>query len=226
MQIFSHAGIGWLLAETGRGDRRFRQVVFAAAMLPDVDAVSIVFGLGAYGTYHDRLTHAVPFSLLVSLAGMALVRGHRAKALLFTQLAFWSHILGDFLFSGWPIALWFPFSRAEILLDHALWLGHPVNHLLSLLGVAYMLGTGRTRDRTAFEAFNVTLDRRICNLLFRDKTLNCATCGRPANETCSVCGHPICPRHARLGRQFSFRCAACRHSPPVAARARTGTDSV
>ena len=48
MQVFAHAGIGWILAEAGRGDRRFRQVVFLASLLPDLDGLSLLFGPEAY----------------------------------------------------------------------------------------------------------------------------------------------------------------------------------
>ena len=214
MQVFAHAGIGWLLAEAGRGGRRFRQVVFLSAVAPDLDGLSLLFGLAAYGTYHDRVTHSVLFSLLVSLAGVALCRNERARAFIFTQCAFYLHVIGDYFLSGWPIALWFPFSHAVVISKHALWLGHPVNYVLSVLGLACMLWLSRRLKRTPFDVVSGPLDRRIVNFLFQRKTLSCAFCGRPANETCAQCGVPICVRHAPLTLRFVPRCPKCGNVAP------------
>jgi inner membrane protein len=210
MQVFAHAGIGWILAEAGRGDRRFRQAVFLAAVIPDIDGLSLLAGLEAYSTYHDRITHSVPFAVLVSLIGAAFCHRHRAKVVVFTQLAFFSHILGDYFLSGWPIALWFPFGRTEIMSAHALWLGHPVNHVLNAVSVACMIWMGWRFKRTPFEVVSASLDQRVCNLLFRRKTLSCNECGKPSNERCSTCGKPICVRHAPLSFGFAARCSRCR----------------
>jgi len=212
MQVLAHAGIGWALAEAGRGTRRFRQVVFLSSLLPDLDGLSVLFGLAAYGTYHGVVTHAVAFSLAVSAAGAALCRGERFRAFAFTQLAFWSHVIGDYLLSGWALALWFPFSRAVVIWPHALSLFHPVNTALSILGLAYILWLGRRFKRTPIEVFSPQLDERIVNLLFEPKTLSCGVCARPANETCSRCGTALCPRHVSLTLRFAPTCPRCRGS--------------
>lgn len=120
-----------------------------------------------------------------------------------------SHILGDYFLSGWPIALWFPFSRMEILNTNALWLGHPVNHALSLLAVACMAWMGWIFKRTPFEVFSASFDARVCNLLFRGKPLTCAICGAPANERCSACGNAACVRHWPLTVRGASRCTRC-----------------
>jgi membrane-bound metal-dependent hydrolase YbcI (DUF457 family) len=209
MQIFAHAGIGWILAEAGRGDRRFRQAVFWSALLPDLDGFSLLLGVESYQCYHDRITHSIPFAVLVSALAAAFCRGYRLRAVVFTQLAFVSHILGDYFLSGWPIALWFPFSRAEILNTHALWLGHPVNHALSLLAVVCMAGMGWRLKRTPFEVFSAAFDARVCNLLFRPKPLSCAICGAPANEHCPTCGSAACLRHLPMAFRKKPQCTRC-----------------
>lgn len=210
MHIFAHAGIGWILAETGRGDRRFRQAVFLSSLLPDLDGLTLLCGFEAYGIYHDRITHSIPFAIIVSVVACLLCRQYRSRSALFTQLAFFSHILGDYFLSGWPIALWFPFSRAEIESRHALWLGHPVNHLLNLVAVAIMVWMGWRFKRTPFEVLSVSLDRRICNLLFQAKRQSCAICGKPTNEKCVECGKAVCVRHAPLTFRFATTCSQCR----------------
>ena len=131
---------------------------------------------------------------------------------MFTQLAFLSHVAGDYFLTGWPIALWFPFSRAEVSFGHALWLGHPVNHALSILAVGGMVWMGWRRKRTPFEVFSENLDLRVCDLLFRRKTLSCSLCGRPTNELCPDCGKPVCVRHVPLTAGFVPRCLECARS--------------
>ena len=212
MQVFAHAGIGWALAEAGMGDRCFRQAVFLSALLPDIDGLSLVFGVSAYVSYHDRLTHSIPFGLVVSAVAMAVCRKCSWKILVFTQLGFWSHIVGDYFFSGWPLALWFPFSRAEIENTRAFWLGHPVNHLLNFaaMGIVYLLG--RKFIRTPIEVFSVGFDRKVSNLLFKEKTLVCHCCNKATNERCLICGQPVCARHTVLSLDDNVKCTTCQEA--------------
>jgi hypothetical protein len=84
-----------------------------------------------------------------------------------------------------------------------------VNHVLNVVAVGYMLWTGWRHDRTPLWLLSRTLDRRVCNLLFRKKGGTCKRCGKPANEVCSVCGVPLCPRHIPLRMDFSVKCTGC-----------------
>jgi inner membrane protein len=209
MQLFAHAGIGWMLAEAGRGDRQFRQAVFLSALMPDVDSVSILFGLEAYGTYHHHATHSAAFVLLVSVVATAVCRGQRVKAFVFSLLAGLSHLLGDYLCTDWPMKLWYPFSSRDIVFDHALAFNNPLNHVIYFVCIAFIIYMSWRLKRTPFELISINMDRRICNLLCGEKTLSCGQCERPTNERCAQCGAPICVRHARLNLRFIPLCSKC-----------------
>ena len=212
MYVFAHAGIGWILAEAGHGDRRFRQAVFLASLIPDIDGLSLLFGYQAYGNYHDRITHSIPFGVIVMMFAAIYCRKYRLKAMAFAALAYMSHLIGDFFLSGWPIALWYPFGRVEIESSNGIWLGHPINHILNAISVACLIWMGWRFKRTPFEVLSVNMDQRICNLLFRNKPLSCAYCGKKTNEQCTSCGKPVCSRHVPLALDFAVKCEQCKKS--------------
>lgn len=209
MLIPVHANIGWLLAEAGRGTRRFRQAVLLASVLPDLDGLLTFYSQHLYHAYHSRLTHSLPFSLMVSGLAAMLCRNERAKVALFTQVAFYLHYFGDYVFSGWPQAFWFPFSDKVYVFDNAFWLEHPVNYAIWIASTVLVFLVAWMAKRTPIEAVSTRLDDRFSNFLFRDKLLECSVCGRKTNERCRECAAPVCIRHAPLNAGFEPRCAHC-----------------
>ncbi|MBU1693861.1 MAG: metal-dependent hydrolase [Verrucomicrobia bacterium] len=137
MYFYAHAGLGWILAEAGRGDSRFRRAVFLAAIAPDLDALPSVLGWSITLNHHHVWTHNLLFSLVVSALAMWYCPGQRLRALVFTQIAFYSHFFGDYFFTTWPLSYLFPFSRCEFISDSAFHLWHPVNQWL---GLGFTLG--------------------------------------------------------------------------------------
>jgi membrane-bound metal-dependent hydrolase YbcI (DUF457 family) len=205
----AHLAAGWILAHAaGPEDRRFRTIVTLSAVLPDVDALSYVFGVEAYGHIHHHLGHNVFFSLLVSAASVWLYPKKRWKVFWFTQLAFYSHYFGDYFFTKFPLAYFWPASDAEFVYSYKIGLDHWINDLLSYLSFVVFIVMGIIYKRTPIEMISPELDRRIVNL-FRAKPLDCHVCGGRANETCASCGRACCMRHGRIVRTFVVRCAAC-----------------
>jgi len=213
MLIPVHAGIGWMLAEAGQGSRRFRQMVLAASVLPDLDGLFTFYSQTLYETYHDRITHSLLFSLLVSCIACFLCRKEKIKVLVFTQIAFYLHYFGDYFLSGWQLAYWFPFSRTTYVSGHSLWLGHPVNYVLWLVSLVIIVIMAWRLKRSPFEALSAKLDERICNFLFRKKNDTCRFCNRPTNEKCVKCGAPVCIRHGPLNTAFEPNCIECHRKP-------------
>ena len=210
MHLEAHAGLGWLLAQVGNGGRRFRGAVLLAAVLPDLDAASYLFGPEVYIRYHHVLGHNLVFSLAVSAAAAGLCRGGRLKAFLFTQLAFYTHFFGDYFFTVYTLKYFYPFSQAEFLSEHALWLGHPLNTAFVCVGIALVFVLALWCKRTPIELLSPELDERLVNMFFRRRTLACSACGRKCNERCAPCGEPVCGRHGLLGRGFRVTCGRCR----------------
>ena len=138
MYFHAHAGLGWILAEAGRGDSRFRRAVFLAAIAPDLDAIFYLLGFSVSLSHHHVWAHNLFFSLIVSALSMLYCTKRRLRAFLFTQIAFTTHYFGDYFFTTWPQCYLFPFSRRAFMSDFAFHLWHPINRWL---GVGFALGT-------------------------------------------------------------------------------------
>lgn len=102
-----------------RGDRGFDWAVIVAALVPDVDGLSVVFGQTAYVRYHRTIAHSLPASVCLGvIVGLLMVRLWRAgprpaEAWLWAcaggAFAAASHVLVD-AFYPWPLPLLAPFT--------------------------------------------------------------------------------------------------------------------
>jgi membrane-bound metal-dependent hydrolase YbcI (DUF457 family) len=126
MQVPTHLAISWLIGHR-LPERRDRRLVTWAGVLPDLDALSLLGGAGAFSEYHHVLTH-----------GLVHV-----------------HLLCDLLGSGrdWPIIYFYPFSRHEFYTPYGWPLASPQNTFVWLAAVALTVWIGITRGRTFAEAF-------------------------------------------------------------------------
>ncbi len=205
-----HASIGWLIAQPVRADRRFRISITLAGLLPDLDALTFFLGSNWFSRFHHVWTHNIGFGLLLSLAATRWAKGtSRWKTFVFTQLAFWSHILGDLYFSRMPVALLWPFSGKMFTSSHAYALWHPVNHALVWISLLLVVLAAYHFKRTPMELLSPALDQRLTRFFLTKRTKACHLCGRNCNETCSHCRRPTCTRHARLTKGFQPVCTGC-----------------
>src|SRR4051794_31001621 len=190
MNIEAHLAAGWVLAHCAgrdaRGSRAFRGAVTFAAIAPDLDTISYLFGERAYATYHHAVGHNLFFGLLVciGLTALPLFRGRRGAVFLFTQLAFYSHYFGDYYFTRFPLEAFWPISHNGYIHSYRIGLDHPVNLFLSYLSFVLIIVLGAIFGRTPMEFLSPELDQRLVNL-FRRKPLRCHVCGRKANEKCA-----------------------------------------
>lgn len=212
MNTEAHLAAGWVLAHCGgpHETRRFRAVVVIAALAPDLDVLSYVFGERAYATYHHAVGHNLFFGALVSLICPAFFSGWRQrwKVLLFTQLAFWSHFLGDYFFTRFPLEAFWPFSHKGYVYSYRIGLDHPINTFFSYFSFVIFLATALMYGRTPLELLSPELDQRVVNLL-KPRRHRCHLCGRGANEACASCGRSVCLRHGRITAGFRVRCSHC-----------------
>ncbi len=158
--------MGWFLAEIGKGDSAFRRSVFLAAILPDIDAFTYLFGSAASAlNQHHVWTHNLLFSLIISaLAGVYCAR-MRFRAFLFTQIAFYTHILGDYYFTQWQITFFYPFSNKVFFNGHAFALWDPINTLFGYLGCLVIIVLSIIFKRTPLEALSPTLDSKLVTMV-------------------------------------------------------------
>jgi len=153
VQVPIHLAISWLIGHR-LPERRNRRLVTWAGVVPDLDALSLLGGAGAYSEYHHMVTHGVLAAIAVTAISASFAR-ERAKVLLLSFAAFQVHVVCDWLGSGrdWPIVYFYPFSRHEIYTPYGWPLASPQNAFVWLGAVALTVWVGITRGRTLAEAF-------------------------------------------------------------------------
>jgi membrane-bound metal-dependent hydrolase YbcI (DUF457 family) len=220
MNFEAHLAAGWALAHMGGVEtRRFRAWITFAAVAPDLDVISYLWGERAYATCHHALGHNVFFSWLVTTLAVWALRDRPWKALLFSQLAYYSHYFGDYFFTRFPLEFFWPVSHRGFIYSYRIGLDHPINLFLSYASFVVIVAMAIWFKRTPMELLSPQLDKRIVNL-FRGRDLVCHVCGHGANENCVLCGQPVCRRHGRIGRRFRVTCSACHHAARTASQAR------
>lgn len=213
MHFESHAGAGWILGSLPAWtDRRLRAWCLGAAILPDIDAVSFLFGHQAYSRFHHTFGHNV----WLGAATVALAAWHhrdapprrRALAATLVGVAFVSHLLTDAKLSAYSIHPWWPVSNAGYEFTPNLGLGAPINTWLVAAAYLSIVLIALWRRVTPIEAVSPGLDRRIVRAL-SPRRLACATCQAACSDRCDTCGAPVCSRHGTIGGRFRLACPAC-----------------
>lgn len=154
------------MAGLGRADRPTRLWCLIASVAPDVDGLSLLFGLDAYGRYHHALAHNLAFGLCITLLSASWV-GVRVAPLGLIFAAFLSHLVGDYFGSGPGWGLWpfWPLSDRFYLSEHAWDLVSWQNTLITLVAVGAALGIAIRRGHTPLEFLHPGLDRRVVETL-------------------------------------------------------------
>ncbi|MBX3335846.1 MAG: metal-dependent hydrolase [Nitrospira sp.] len=152
MHLASHLIVSWLVGHH-LPERRDRVLVAYAGVAPDLDGLSLVGGVDAYGQWHHVLTHGITGATLVMICAASLAKEPRRVAWL-AFLAFHVHLLCDFFGSGhgWGLTYWFPFSRhvymAPIQWDLNAWPNVAVTGVALALSGWLALRYGRTVAET------------------------------------------------------------------------------
>lgn len=128
-----------------------------AGVVPDLDAISLLFGVDAYVKYHHILTHGIVAAVVVTTVCTVLAR-ERLKVAFLSFAAFHLHLLCDLVGSGadgepWPIVYLWPFSRHETMFFHGWDLASPQNAVVWLAAVVATIWIGVRYGRTFAEAF-------------------------------------------------------------------------
>jgi membrane-bound metal-dependent hydrolase YbcI (DUF457 family) len=209
----AHAGLGWVIGVVSpTSDRRLRIWCTAAAVLPDVDALTHLAGGAAYDRFHHTFGHNVFTGFLCVAAAAWHFRRHSTRAWFaavgLVALAFASHLLTDMKFSGWDVPLFWPFSSRGYAFHPLLQLGDPINYVLVILLMAVPWALAFWKQVTPFEIVSLRLDRLFLNL-FRRKNRECTACGRACNNRCEECTKPVCLRHGKITWRFRVTCPSC-----------------
>jgi inner membrane protein len=153
MQVPIHLAVSWLIGHH-LPERRDRRLVAWSGVAPDLDALTLLAGAGAYSGYHHVIAHGLVAAVVGTALWTALAR-QRLKVLLLSLVAFHVHLLCDLLGSGrdWSIVYFFPFSRHEYMSPYGWPLASPQNALVWLAAVAATVWIAIKRGRTFAEAF-------------------------------------------------------------------------
>ncbi|MGZ3687819.1 MAG: metal-dependent hydrolase [Bdellovibrionota bacterium] len=167
MQIYTHAMIGWLISQPML-NRKDRILITTAAMVPDLDAVSLLGGVDAYTHYHHTFGHSALMGALV-IPILAYFSRSRAQVAILATLSFASHLIADLLGSGrdWPIPLFWPISSRQFSFspsfqwELASW-QNAVACAACLMAVSVV---GLIKRRTVVEVFSVRADKEVVAIL-------------------------------------------------------------
>lgn len=161
MNPIVHAELSWL-AGARLLERRDRVLVTLAGVVPDLDGLSLLGGVEAYGRWHHLLTHGVVAAVVCSLAFAALAR-RRLHVAALSFAAFHLHLVCDLVGSGpgWSITYGFPFSSAELAWDGQWNLASWQNSLIGLLATLGVLACAVPLGRTAVELFSPRVDGKV-----------------------------------------------------------------
>jgi hypothetical protein len=212
MHLEAHFGLGWTIGVLApHRNRELRNWCVLASVVPDIDAVTYLFGWEAYSYWHHTFGHNLLLGGLVT--GVAVWHqqkrsGHGGLAGMLVALCFGLHLLADAYFTRFPVFLFWPFNREEFLISGGVWLGAPINHWL-LYGSFVLAGLlAIWKKITPINVFSPRLDQILVNA-FRNRDLHCATCGHGCNNRCHVCEAPTCLRHGRIHWKFMISCPKC-----------------
>ena len=94
MWVGGHAQVGWFAARAAGLGPRDRALVALASMLPDLDAIGIVFGVSAYFSTHHVWLHNV-FACGACSLGVALWAERRALVAICAAIGVVLHLVSD-----------------------------------------------------------------------------------------------------------------------------------
>lgn len=149
----THLAISWIVGHR-LPELRDRRLVAWAGVIPDLDALSLLGGVGAYSEYHHVVTHNLVAGLVTTaLAAAGAKQRWKVAALAF--VTFHLHLICDWLGSGkdWPIVYLYPFTRHEFVTPYGWPLASPQNAFVWLAAMAVVIWIGVTQGRTFAETF-------------------------------------------------------------------------
>jgi inner membrane protein len=162
----THALTGWLIAQPLH-KRSERVAVTCAAVIADLDGLSLLGGVDAYHKWHHTFGHNVFFAFAVSIGIGVYFRS--LKSGLLGLVAFHSHILEDMLGSGagWGVPYFWPASERIYSTPQPFqWeLDSWQNLAFTAIFLIATLWLGLKKRRTIVEVFSEKADLKVVTAL-------------------------------------------------------------
>ena len=161
MNPIVHAELSWL-AGVRLTERRDRLLVTLAGVVPDLDGLSLLWGVDAYAKWHHVLTHGVVAALACALIFGAVAKRRLMVAVL-SFCTFHLHLLCDLAGSGpgWPITYLAPFSSTETMWSGQWNLASWQNTLIGLAATLVVLACALPFGRTLVELVSLKADLKV-----------------------------------------------------------------
>ena len=180
MNLFTHALIGWTVANAAPLSRRDRAIVMFASLIPDIDGLGILIDLATwhsaspthwYDQFHHVLGHNLCFALVVTALAFVLANQRRLVAAL-SFVSFHLHLLGDLVGSRgpdgyqWPLPYLVPWSAAWQLTWQGQWaLNAWPNFLITGVLLATMFSLAWQRGYSPVEIISTKADAAFIETL-------------------------------------------------------------
>jgi inner membrane protein len=168
MHVQTHLMASWAIG-CKLTERRDRRLVAWAGVAPDIDSVSLLFGLDRYIRWHHVLTHNL-LAAVVTAGVVAAVAKERGRAAVLAFVAFHVHFVLDTVGSGpgWQIAYFYPFSSTEYGVGWAWDLASWQNLVATVTVLAVSVVTAVALKRSFVETWApASVDAAFCGLVSR-----------------------------------------------------------
>lgn len=172
MSPITHGLIGWTIASPLKTKSQ-RALVTLAAVVPDIDGLTLLGGVDLYHEYHHTFGHNVFLAVLFST--LAFRKDQKGLAFVLSVISFHSHLFCDLLGSGadWGIFYLWPVSRLEITsFPPFQWeLDSWQNLVATISFLLIVMCIGVRKGRTIVELFSEKADAELVKVLRKWKDL-------------------------------------------------------
>ncbi len=162
MHIPTHMLAGWCLANVISLTPRERLFTMVAATVPDVDGLSLLAGIEAYGKWHHTFGHNALFAIGIATV-LAVFSTHRWRACAIYLIAGHLHLVMDLFGSGvgWGIPYWWPFSAFAWESRHAWSLSSWQNFTAGIVTIVATVVIAIWKKRSPFECLAPTVEAHL-----------------------------------------------------------------
>lgn len=161
MWVPGHGQLGWHLAEKAGLNKRDRTLCALAAMAPDIDGLTFLFGMSNYWNLHHTFGHSI-FVIPFYTIGLGLLFGARkVRAAAFCLLGALAHVGVD-IFGSMPVYVLWPVYPEWALIDRANpFVIFPVEFLTPFLMIGWSLWVFRKKGISILEIFGGEIEQRL-----------------------------------------------------------------
>jgi hypothetical protein len=208
-----HLIAAWLIAMAFAIELKERRIVVLAGIIPDIDAVFILFDFDAYIKYHHTFGHSyvfgIPFVFITPFLFLDNLKS-KLKVSLIALLGFTSHLVLDIIGSDWPVSLFYPmFSEGYCITP---WVSNEIiywviNPVFAIIIVSLMALVIFKKESSPIEFISQKFDKITTGFFIYPFRFRCNICGKRASYFCEVCMHHFCPNH--VNKFFATRCRNC-----------------